>query len=153
MLVSYCVWLSSKYDNWNFRLPTEAEWENAAMGEYYGDSSVKYPNGKQTPSYNLVTGEHTTTFNFNGVIAAKLFNDYGSDYVVNYIKGDFSGTSETLGECISISKTGGVSNWANHGGAATKGYFLQTDLYKSVSANGGYTTPVDFYEPDRKSAV
>lgn len=146
--VSYCVWLSSKYDNWNFRLPTEAEWENAAMGEYYGDSSVKYPNGKQTPSYNLVTGELTTTFNFNGVIAAKLFNDYGSDYVVNYIKGDFSGMSETLGECISISKTGGVSNWANHGGAATKGYFLQTDLYKSVSANGGYTTPVDFYEPN-----
>ena len=146
--VSYCEWLSSKYDNWDFRLPTEAEWENAAMGEYYGDSSVKYPNGKQTPSYNSSTGELTTTFNFNGVIAAKLFNDYGSDYVVNYIKGDFAGASETLGECIKISENGGVSNWANHGGTATKGYFLQTDLYEIASADGGYTTPVDFYEPN-----
>ena len=145
--VSYCEWLSTKYDGWNFRLPTEAEWENAAMGEYYGDNTVKYPNGKQ-PSYNEQTGELKTDFNFNGVIASKLFKEYGRNYVVNYIKGDFAGSSETLGECISISKTGGVTNWANHGGNATKGYFLQTDLYATVSADGGYTTPVDCYEPN-----
>ena len=145
---TYCEWLSSKYEDWTFRLPTEAEWENAAMGDYYGDSSVKYPSGKETPSYNAATGELTTTFNFNGVIASKLFRDLGKDHIVTYIKGDFEGSSETLGECISISEKGGVSNWANHGGSATKGYFLQTDLYASVSANGGYTTPVDFYAPN-----
>lgn len=146
--VSYCEWLSTKYDDWTFRLPTEAEWENAAYGDYYGDTSIKYPNGKQTPSYNASTRELTTTFNFNGVIAAKLFKEYGSNYVVNYIKGDFAGASETLGECISISANGGVSNWANHGGTATKGYFLQTDLYAIVSADGGYTTPVGTYAPN-----
>ena len=146
--VAYCEWITSKYDGWTFRLPTEAEWENAAMGEYYGDSTVKYPNGSRTPSYNVTTGELTTTFNYNGVIAAKLFADYGKDYVVNYIKGDFAGESETLGECISISANGGVSNWANHGGNAQRGYFLQTDLYASVSADGGYTTPVGTYEPN-----
>ena len=75
----------------------------------------------------------------------KLLKDYGSSYVVNYIKGDFAGSSETLGECISISNTGGVTNWANHGGSATKGYFLQTDLYALVSADGGYTTAVGTY--------
>ena len=142
--VSYCEWLTSKYSDWQFRLPTEAEWENAAMGSYYANTSVKYPSG-QSPSYNADSCQITTDFNYNGVIAAKLFAEYGSNYVVNYVKGDFSGTSETLGECISISATGGVTNWANHGGNATKGYFLQTDLYASISANGGYTTAVGTY--------
>ncbi|MBQ7624622.1 MAG: SUMF1/EgtB/PvdO family nonheme iron enzyme [Clostridia bacterium] len=146
--VSYCAWLSSKYKNTTFRLPTEAEWENAAMGEYYGNGSVKYPNGAGSPSYDAATHELTTTFNYNGVIAARLFKEYGSGYTVNYIKGDFAGESETLGECISISATGGVSNWANHGGSATRGYFLQTDLYQMVSANGGNTTPVGSYAPN-----
>lgn len=143
--VAYCEWLSSKYDTWSFRLPTEAEWENAAMGEFYGNSSVKYPDGSNSPSYNAQTGELLTTFQYNGVISAKLFAQYGANYVVNYIKGDFVGSSETLGECISISANGGVSNWANHGGNAQKGYFLQTDLYATVSADGGYTSAVGSY--------
>ena len=142
--VAYCDWLSTQYDDWNFRLPTEAEWENAAMGSYYGNTAVKYPND-QAPKYDAATCTITTSFNFNGVIAAKLFQDYGSDHIVNYIKGDFTGESETLGQCIQISATGGVTNWANHGGNATRGYFLQTDLYASVSADGGYTTPVGTY--------
>lgn len=64
---------------------------------------------------------------------------------MSYVKGDFAGTSETLGKCISISKNGGVTNWANHGGTAKKGYFLQTDLYAAISAEGGNTTPVGSY--------
>ena len=144
---AYCQWLSAKYDDWNFRLPTEAEWEYAAMGTYYGNTSVKYPSNT-SPAYNASTCTMTTDFNFNGVIAAKLFRDYGTDYVVNYIKGDYAGSSETLGQCIQISSTGGVTNWANHGGNATKGYFLQTDLYATISAEGGYTTPVGSYSPN-----
>ena len=143
--VAYCEWLSAKYTDWHFRLPTEAEWENAAMGSYYGDTSVKYPSGSASPSYNSTSGVLTTTFNYNGVIAAKLFSDYGPDHVVTYVKGDYSGSSETLAQCIQISSTGGVTNWANHGGAATKGYFLQTDLYATISADGGYTSPVGSY--------
>lgn len=53
---AYCVWLSAKYPDWQFRLPTEAEWENAAMGEYYGDLSVKYPHGTAAPVYDAATG-------------------------------------------------------------------------------------------------
>ena len=143
--VAYCEWLSAKYDGWKFRLPTEAEWENAAMGEYYGNSSVKYPDGTSGPKYNTETGELSTTFQYNGVVSAMLFNEYSASHIVNYIKGDFSGSSETLGECISISANGGVSNWANHGGNVKKGYFLQTDLYAVVSADGGYTSAVGSY--------
>lgn len=146
--LSYCDWLSQKSDKWLFRLPTEAEWENAAYGNYYGDDTLKYANSKDSPSYNTSTSEITTTFNYNGVIASKLFKDYGSNYTINYIKGDFKGESETLGECISISQSGGVTNWANHGGTAKKGYFLQTDLFNEISKNGGYTTPVDKYNPN-----
>ncbi len=146
--VAYCNWISSKYEDWTFRLPTEAEWENAATGTFYGDLSAKYPGGAARPSYDLTTGKLTTTFNFNGVIASKLLSEYGADYTVNYVKGDFEGTSETLGECISINQNGGVTNWANHGKEAQKGYFLQTDLYAAISAEGGNTTPVGFYAPN-----
>ena len=75
----------------------------------------------------------------------KLFEEYGSDYIVTYVKGDYEGESEELGECISIRANGSVINWANHGGDAEKGYFLQTDLYQELSAEGGYTTPVGTY--------
>lgn len=142
--VKYCDWLSSKYCNWTFRLPTEAEWENAAMGDYYDDKDVKYPNNS-SPKYDLNNNQLQTSFNYNGVIASKLFEEYGKEYVINYVKGEFVGQSETLGECIQISEAGGVSNWANHGGIAVKGYFLQTDLYANISSLGGYTTPVGSY--------
>ena len=82
------------------------------------------------------------------ISTALLPQSFLKNMEVNYIKGDFAGASETLGECISISANGGVSNWANHGGTATKGYFLQTDLYAIVSADGGYTTPVGTYAPN-----
>lgn len=87
----------------------------------------------------------TTDFNFNGVIASELMRTLGPDHIVHYVKGDYKGESETLAECISISKTGGVTNWANHGGNATRGYFLQTDVYAGISAQGGNTTPVGSY--------
>ena len=142
---AYCAWISEQYEHWHFRLPTEAEWENAAIGAYYGDASVKYPAGAQTPSYDAAAGTLQTTFNYNGVIASELLRTYGSEYPVTYIKGDFTGQSEPLGSCISISASGGVTNWANHGGSATGGYFLQTDLYAQISADGGNTSPVGQY--------
>ena len=38
-----------------------------------------------------------------------------------------------------------MTNWANHGGNATRGYFLQTDLYAQLAALGGNTTPGGSY--------
>ena len=145
--VAYCEWLSTQVEDWTFRLPTEAEWENAARGTYYDDPSVKYPTGV-SPRYDAATCTVTSDFNYNGVIASELMRTLGADRIVTYVKGDYKGETETLGECISISKTGGVTNWANHGGSATRGYFLQTDVYAEVSALGGNTTPVTAYPPN-----
>ncbi|MBQ7111784.1 MAG: SUMF1/EgtB/PvdO family nonheme iron enzyme [Thermoguttaceae bacterium] len=146
--VAYCAWLSERTPGWTFRLPTEAEWENAAAGEFYDDFSVKYPNGPQTPRYDADSGELVTSFNFNGVITAKLLRERGADAVVRYVKGPFAGTSETLGECVSLNANGGVSNWASHGRAANRGAFLQTDLFAELSANGGQTSEVGAYPPN-----
>ena len=145
---AYCAWLSTQSEQWDFRLPTEAEWENAALGTLYDDDTVKYPNSTSSPSYDPTSGTLTASFQYNGVVASKLFREYGSDYTVTYIKGDFAGTCEPLGSCLSISTSGGVTNWANHGGTAQKGYFLQTDLYAVISADGGDTAPVDAYAPN-----
>jgi toxoflavin biosynthesis protein ToxD len=38
---AYCAWLTTRYPGWVVRLPTEAEWENAACGP----SSTTYPWG------------------------------------------------------------------------------------------------------------
>ncbi|MBQ2788106.1 MAG: SUMF1/EgtB/PvdO family nonheme iron enzyme, partial [Thermoguttaceae bacterium] len=79
---------------------------------------------------------------------AKLFRERGADAVVRYVKGPFAGTSETLGECVSLNANGGVSNWASHGRAANRGAFLQTDLFAELSANGGQTSEVGAYPPN-----
>lgn len=142
--VAYCEWMTSQYDGWIFRLPTEAEWENAARGTLYHDSAAKYPAGR-APGYDAGSCTMITDFNFNGVIASELMRTLGADYIVTYIKGDYQGESEPLGACISISSTGGVANWANHGGNATRGYFLQTDVYAEVAAAGGRTSAVTDY--------
>ena len=47
---AYCSWLNQAHASelppgWRFRLPTEAEWEKAARGEYAGE----YPWGSQAP--------------------------------------------------------------------------------------------------------
>lgn len=145
--MAYCSWLTEQHDGWIFRLPTEAEWENAARADLYDDPKAKYP-GVSSLSYDESTMTLNAEFNYNGVIAAQLMQTLGTDYILTYNKGDYEGQRETLGECIAISKNGGVTNWANHGGNARRGYFLQTDLYAEVSSHGGNTTPVGSYPPN-----
>ncbi len=143
--VDYCEWLSSKHIGWTFRIPTEAEWENACYASalpghdsykypWGNDAGISYSNGKLTMKYD---------FNCNVNLAADLLDEngnYGSDYRVSYVKDKLQGTSTTLGELLTISEKGSVKTWADHN--TGKGIIF-TDLFASINAVGGTTFAVD----------
>lgn len=147
--VAYCEWLSGKCKGWNFRLPTEAEWENAAME---GKSSRGYmgtfPDGSSSPHYDSQTDTLTAGFNYNGLAAMKLFEEYGRSYTVTYLKGESTGVSETLGECLAMGTGGTVNGWGLEGNMDSGKWFMQTDLYAELTAAGGCTAPVTDSTPN-----
>ena len=143
--VDYTNWLSSKNEGWKFRLPTEAEWENAAYApsvsghENYiypwGETSgISYNNGILTNKYNL---------NCNTALAYQLLDNngpYGPNYEITYVEDKLNGQKTTLGELLSISSNGGVQIWANHN---TGEGIIFTDLFKEINSKGGTTVSVD----------
>ena len=60
---AYCRYMEKKYPRWHFRLPTEAEWENAAAGpKHYafpwGNSDqVRMKNGLIVAPFNFKSGD------------------------------------------------------------------------------------------------
>jgi formylglycine-generating enzyme required for sulfatase activity len=69
--MAYCEWLNQKYSSelpadWQFRLPTEAEWEKTARGEYGNE----WPWGNEPPdpldcNFNLNVGDTTPVGNYS----------------------------------------------------------------------------------------
>jgi formylglycine-generating enzyme required for sulfatase activity len=57
------------------------------------------------------------------------------------------GKSAALRDLISVNERGQVRGWINHGDHTG---FVYTDLFRNLSAGGGFTTPVDRY-PSGKS--
>jgi len=136
--LDYCEWFGKKNPGWRFRLPTEAEWENAAAGP----KALEYPWGNDA-GFRIVNGEMETNFNFNGVVAAYYLKT-SPDMMVTYYhpKSSRQGEKEKLSAVISFGGRGGIRGWINH-----RDYtgFVYTDLFKKLSDEGGYTTPVDYY--------
>lgn len=62
---AYCLYLEKKYPGWHFRLPTEAEWENAAAGPKH----FEFPWGN-ADQVKMRDGMIEAPFNFNAVVAA-----------------------------------------------------------------------------------
>ncbi len=118
---AYCDWLTAKDSNWTYRLPTEAEWENAAAGP----NKLAYPWGISS-NVTYTKGVLTSEFNYNGVFAAKVILDKEKDASI-----------------LSINKTGLVSNWKSED---AKKNFLATTLFRQTVLDGGNTTPVDLYQ-------
>lgn len=138
-VIAYCQWYEKQHPGWFFRLPTGAEWENAARGDRIG---MTYPWGNDPPTYtyNPETRKGSGTIYelaaYSGYMAANLIDMYGYDYVV-----DLSGKSYELGELLQINN-GAVNNWS-----AGSIHFTSSSLYRLWSNGvGGLTTPVGAFE-------
>ncbi len=146
--VAYCQWLSEQFDGWTFRLPTDAEWENACFASALpGHDEYTYPWGTDTGFvYDAETGEFSNEYGLccNAGLAATILDpegDYGPDYVLTYVKDKLEGTTVTVGELLRMSADGrSVQTWANHTSGAG---FIFTDLYQEFAQGGGLTMPVD----------
>jgi formylglycine-generating enzyme required for sulfatase activity len=141
---AYCEWLSTQDSGWKFRLPTEAEWENAARGP----NKLVYPWGNSADSA-YANGKLTSKYNYNGVCAAHHLGTAGSR-MATYNRKESSrfGQSEAISSILAITADGGVRGWIDHN---TWTGFVYTDVFVQLSAAGGFTTPVGSY-PEGASA-
>ena len=140
---AYCRYLEKQYPGWHFRLPTEAEWENAAAGPEH----FAFPWGN-SDQVQMRFGLIVSPFNFNAVAASGLlFKRRYQEVTFIHPKSSRRGESVPLGELISVNKRGQVRGWIDH-----RDYtgFVYTDLFRELSAEGGDTSAVDAY-PEGKS--
>ncbi|MBR4171932.1 MAG: SUMF1/EgtB/PvdO family nonheme iron enzyme [Kiritimatiellae bacterium] len=136
----YCQWLGRQQTNWNFRLPTEAEWEWAASGP----NRRSYPWGNAAEvTFQPRTGKLMTKMNYQAVAAlAALTNSVATNALYVSISSETFGTRVDVTNLLSISTRGVVIGW--HDPQKRTGYIL-TDLFKKMLQSGGFTTPVDAY--------
>ena len=135
---AYCRYLEKKYPKWKFRLPTEAEWENAAAGPKHH----AFPWG-DSDRVSMSGGVISSQFNFNAVVASHYLSK-SPDMKVTFFhqRSTRQGESVELRDLISVNERGQVRGWINH---ADYTGFVYTDLFRKLSAEGGYTTAVDHY--------
>jgi formylglycine-generating enzyme required for sulfatase activity len=135
---AFCDWLTSKANGWKFRLPTEAEWENAARGP----KNYTYPWGNQAGStYSGAT--LTSKYNYNGVVSAYYLAHHGSAKATYTNKNSTRyAQSEAISSVLSIGADGSVQGWIDH--SMWTG-FVYTDVFTELGKTGGYTSAVGAY--------
>lgn len=132
---AFCAWLTGQADGITFRLPTEAEWENAARGP----SSYTYPWGNDAGT-TYTDGTLTSRYNYNAVCSAHYLAHHGDEEATyNDEKSSRYGESDPVSEILSVTSTGGVGGWIDH---STYTGFVYTDLFDALTATGGHTSEV-----------
>lgn len=130
---TYCDWLSRQHQDWTFRLPSEAEWENAARGPHLNP----YPWG-DTLDTAYTDGVLSSHCNYNAVCAVYVLDAFGSTRV-SYVGGSLAGSSVVLSDLLTISATGALAGWND---TTTRTGFVYTDLFADIMAAGGNTSTV-----------
>jgi formylglycine-generating enzyme required for sulfatase activity len=139
---AYCAWRTSQYPGWMMRLPTEAEWENAAAGP--GKSTWPWGSSQGTA---YAGGVLSTPFNYNGVCAAAYLAAEGATLATcNDAASPYFGQRATVAAILSLTASGGVNGWIDHD---TRSGFVYTDIYDALIAEGGFTMPVGSYPTGR----
>lgn len=133
----YCAWRSRADKTYDYRIPTEAEWEFAALG----NTGNRFPWGN-----DFGAGLAHPNFNYNVVCARELLSKK-PELTVEFIhpKSSKKGEKMKLSEVLVFSgnRLLGWINHKNHTG------FVYTDLFKKINENGGATTPVDAFPRNR----
>ena len=146
---AYAEWLC-KQTGWNYGLPTSEQWEKAARGP----KNTLYPWG-DSMDVGYSGGVLTSKFNFNAVVAAEYLKNspkLETAYVAKSAK--YGGQKTTVEKIAAYEDTGGatplsigpggqVHGWVAH---STNTGFIGTELFASINAVGGNTTPVGKYE-------
>ena len=120
---AYAAWLTARTPGVRFRIPTEEEWVAAAQGS--------------VPAV------------FNGPLVARLLaEDAGREVEFVHPKSARRGEKVRLADVLSLSERGSVRGWADH---ARHCGFIDTDLFRTLSADGGATAPVDAQDASRSA--
>ncbi len=156
----YCAWLTTQISGYEFYVPTEGEWEYAALGS---NTSYSYPWGSAAGvSYNTTTGTLSTAFNCNALCTQCLLNSsglttltYANDSVVTALAGGVTALADdsaALASVLRMSSSGAVTGWQYDGDTnKTWADFASSDQFRElVNLYGGYSTAVGSFE-DGKS--
>lgn len=141
---AYCGWISEK-TGWNIVVPTAEQWEKAARGP----KGWLYPWGNDKDSH-YSGGKLKTHFNYNAVCAAYML-DKEAKTITSYVdksgkageKGRVEDIMGSNGKVFAVTLDGGVDAWIDH---STNIGFVNTQIYRDLVGNGGFTTPVGTYE-------
>ena len=141
---AYCAWISDE-TGWKIVVPSAEQWEKAARGP----KGFRYPWGNDKDS-RFSGGKLATHFNYNAVCAAYMLNKEARTITSYVDKSNQAGAKIRVEEIatgnrqvFSVTPDGAVNGWINH---STNTGFVNTQIYRDLVDNGGYTTPVGSYE-------
>lgn len=146
---AYAKWMSDK-TGYKFFIPTSQQWEHAARSP----NKYLYPWGNSQDAY-IQDGKLVSKFRYNAVTAQNLLSaEPKREVIYDNAKSPYHGQKMTLDKLVaygkdgrettfSVSSNGSVRGWVSHD---TWTGFIYTDLFHSLTATGGDTSPVGSYE-------
>ncbi len=150
---AYCMWLGTQLPGYTFYVPTEGEWEYAALGTHTGYS---YPWGSSADISLDGSGLHSR-FNCNAVCAQYVLASSGLQRLTYYQDSTVTTLSDgrtaldqdtaALSAVLSLKSNGSVTGWQYDSDSnRTWADFANSDQFRElVDVYGGYSSPVGSY--------